>query len=333
MFPNLRITLDQWRALVAVVDGGTYANAASTLHKSQSSVTYLVQKLESQLGVKVFEARGRKSVLTPTGQLLYRRASMLIEEAAGVEKAACALSAGWEAEIGLAAEILFPQQLLLQCLDAFGRESPHTRIELIESVLQGATEALADGRANLGISGQIPIGMTGEMLVQLRATLVASPSHPLHALGRQLTPRDLRAHRQMVIRETDSRRSTRSSIDTAQRWTVSSMSTSLVAVKNGMGFGWFPLEYIADELASGALRPLPMREGRERILPLYLVHADREQAGPGVLRLAQIIHERTSSECRRVGDERRAPPTDLPRSGRSRRSGRSVHLQSAGDQS
>ena len=85
MFPNLRITLDQWRALVAVVDGGTYANAASTLHKSQSSVTYLVQKLESQLGVKVFEAQGRKSVLTPTGQLLYRRASMLIEEAAGVE--------------------------------------------------------------------------------------------------------------------------------------------------------------------------------------------------------------------------------------------------------
>ncbi len=61
MFPTLRITLDQWRALIAVVDQGGYAKAASVLHRSQSSVTYLVQKLESQLGVKVFELKGRRS--------------------------------------------------------------------------------------------------------------------------------------------------------------------------------------------------------------------------------------------------------------------------------
>ena len=51
---NPRITLEQWQALVAVVDAGGYAQAAERLHKSQSSVTYLVQKLESLLDVKVF---------------------------------------------------------------------------------------------------------------------------------------------------------------------------------------------------------------------------------------------------------------------------------------
>jgi DNA-binding transcriptional LysR family regulator len=50
-----RITLEQWRALTAVVDAGGYAQAAEALHKSQSAVTYAVQKLESVLGVKVFE--------------------------------------------------------------------------------------------------------------------------------------------------------------------------------------------------------------------------------------------------------------------------------------
>src|SRR3989442_1195404 len=69
-----RITLDQWRALVAVVDRGGYAKAAAALHKSQSSVTYGVQQLESQLGVKAFKIAGRKAELTPTRELLYRRA-------------------------------------------------------------------------------------------------------------------------------------------------------------------------------------------------------------------------------------------------------------------
>ena len=73
--------MEQWQALVAVVDADGYARAAEKLHKSQSAVTYAVQKLERLLDVKAFEIRGRKAVLTPTGQMLYLRARTLLEEA------------------------------------------------------------------------------------------------------------------------------------------------------------------------------------------------------------------------------------------------------------
>jgi len=63
----MNVTLDQWKALISVVDSGGYEKAAEVLNKSQSSVTYAVQKLQSQLGVKAFEVKGRKAVLTPTG--------------------------------------------------------------------------------------------------------------------------------------------------------------------------------------------------------------------------------------------------------------------------
>jgi hypothetical protein len=43
-----------------------------------------------------------------------------------------------------------------------------------------------------------------------------------------------------------------------------------------------------------------IREGSERFAPLYLIHADREHAGPGALRLADIIRERVGDECERV---------------------------------
>ena len=72
------ISLDQWRALIAVVDAGGYAQAAEVLHKSQSAVTYAVQKIESQLELKAFEIQGRKAILTPTGQMLYRRGASSI---------------------------------------------------------------------------------------------------------------------------------------------------------------------------------------------------------------------------------------------------------------
>lgn len=294
------ISLEQWRALIAVVDAGGYAQAADAMHKSQSAVTYAVQKLEAVLGVKAFEIKGRRAVLTATGQLLYRRAQSLLEEAGGLEKTARSLSAGWEPEIRLAVEALFPTWLILDCLASFGKEAPDTRIELIESVISGTQEALLEGRADLAIAGAVPAGFVGDPLMRLRLVLAASPQHPLHKLKRKVTLKDLRAHRQLVVRETGGDRSTRTSVEATQRWTVSNMSTSIIAARSGHGYAWLPEYKIRDELEAGTLKPLPLREGGERYVELYLVYADRDAAGPGTLRLAQIIRESVSVECSKV---------------------------------
>jgi DNA-binding transcriptional LysR family regulator len=292
-----RITLDQWAALAAVVEAGGYAKAAETLHKSQSSVTYAVQQLESQLGVKAFEIKGRKAVLTPAGQLLHRRARVLLDEAASIEKAAKSASAGWEAEIRIAGEIVFPAWLLLRCFDKLNAESPHTRIEYFESVIAGTNELLLAGRVDLAITASIPQGFDGTLLMPLRMLLVAHPEHPLHKLGRPLTMRDLRAHRQLVVRETGELRPTKTWIEATQRWTVSHTSTAIFAASLGYGYGWYPEERIRGELQRGALKLLPLRDGAERVGQFYLVFADRENAGPGTLRLGEIIHEMVKNEC------------------------------------
>ena len=293
-----RISLEQWRALIAVVEAGGYAQAAKKLSKSQSSITYAVQKLQSLLGVRAFSIEGRKAVLTPTGRLLYRRACALMAEAGSLERSARALSAGWEAEIRLAAEIIFPTWLLLRCLDRFGAESPQTRIELIESVMGGTPEALLQGQADIAISPTVPVGFLGDPLMRLRAIAAAHPEHPLHRIRRPLTDRDLRAHRNLVVRETGSQRTSRAlSVEATQRWTVSHLATSVQAARMGYGFAWYPEDAIRDELAQGTLKPLRLREGEVRFAELYLIIAERDDPGPGTLRLAQIIREAVKSEC------------------------------------
>ncbi|HMA51060.1 MAG TPA: LysR family transcriptional regulator [Magnetospirillaceae bacterium] len=295
------ITLEQWRALIAVVEAGGYAQAAQRLNKSQSAVTYAVQKIEEMLGVAVFEIQGRKAQLTGTGSLLYRRALSLVEEAGLLERAAKTLSAGWEAELTVAVEILFPSWLLFECLAKFGEESPNTRVEVLESVISGTSEALLQHRADIAISPTLPPGFLGAPLISMPIIAVAHPDHPLHHLGRPVTARDLKRHRHLVVRDSGSLRTTRVlSVEVEQRWTVSHMSSSIQAAAGGYGFAWLPEYRIQAELAAGTLAPLPMKEGGRREIQLFLVLADPDFAGPGARRLAEILLSSVHRECSKV---------------------------------
>ncbi len=295
---HARVSLEQWRAFVAVVDAGGYAQAAEKLSKSQSAVSYAVQQIESLLGLKAFEIQGRRAVLTPTGHLLHRRAQALLDEAAGVEHAGRSLAAGWEAEITIAVEIIFPIEILLKALERLALESPHTRIEIIESVLGGTPEALLEGRAQLVVSGQIPPGFIGHSLMRLRIAPTAHPNHPLHQLGRELTLRDLRAHRHLVVRDSGSKRTAASNLlEAKQRWTFSHLASSVDAAKRGYGFAWYVQDRIQDEIRRGELKELPLSGGGDRFVELYLIVADPEGAGPGVLRLAQLLSQEVAGAC------------------------------------
>jgi DNA-binding transcriptional LysR family regulator len=300
MVSSPTISLEQWRALAAVVDEGGYAAAADSLHKSQSAVTYAVQQIEKLLGVKAFELQGRKAVLTATGRMLYTRARVLIDEAASLEQSAHRTSAGWEAEITIAVEIVFPTWLLLQCLDRFGREAPHTRIEIVETVIGGAPEALRERRVDLALTPFIPTGFSGTSLMRLGFVPVAHPEHPLFKLGRRPTFKDLRKHRHLVVRDTSVKRDKRGGfLESEQRWTVGHMATSLQAARMGFGFAWYPEEKIREELETRQLKVLPLQDGGDIFGEIYLVLADPEGAGPGVKRLADILKEHVAAACRR----------------------------------
>jgi DNA-binding transcriptional LysR family regulator len=293
-----RISLDQWNVLVSVVESGGYAKAAERIHKSQSTLTYSIKKLESLLGVKVFELKGRKAALTPTGDLLYRRAKVLLEDSARLEKSAGELAKGWEAEIRIAADIIFPTWLLLKSLAEFCAERPETHLELYETVLGGTEEALAARRVEFAIGSSIPQGFVGDVLMPVRALCMAAPSHPLHQLKRELTLEDLRRHRHIVIRDSGAQRVRSAGWLNELRLTVSNKATAIHAVTTGMGYAWYPEDSVRAELERGALKPLPLREGAEKAGTIYLVFADRDTAGPGTLRLAQILREAVARECK-----------------------------------
>jgi len=285
-----RTTLEQWATLAAVVDEGGFAAAGDALDRSQSAVSYAIQQLQAALPVPLTEHKGRRTLLTEAGTTLLRRARAVLGEVAALEALAASLAQGWEGELRLAADLIFPPTLLYEALGTFGPVCRATRVEVVESVLSGTTEALLRREVDLAIVGQLPPGFLGTRLMAVEFVPVAHRDHPLNALGRAVTLEDLKRARQIVVRDSGSRRRIDAGwLGADERWTVSHIKTSIEILKNGLGFAWIPREHIAAELASGLLVPLPLAEGGSRRVDLHLVYADREAAGPATRELARIL--------------------------------------------
>lgn len=285
-----RTTLEQWATLAAVMDEGGFEQAADRLKRSQSSVSYTLKRLQEQLPMPITTAQGRRTVLTPQGELILQRARSILQEAARLERFADTLAQGWEPEVRLAVEIILPPELLLGALARFAEQAPQIRVQLIESVLSGTSEALVQRQADLAVTGMVPPGFLGDPLVQVEFVAVAHNDHPLLALDRTLTQEDLRHHRQVVIRDTGRYRQVDSGwLGADARWTVSHLTTAIAIIRRGLAFAWLPRDFVAQDLATGTLRALPLAQGGARTETLYLVYADPANAGQATRQLGEML--------------------------------------------
>lgn len=278
---NLKATLEQWRMFKAVVEAGGFNQAAEQVHKSQSSIHHAVQKLESALGLTLFLNEGRRVTLTEAGDLMYRRACYLLDEAHKIESVANSLKSGVETYLRIAVDIIFPPEMLYKALNKVSQSYPLLRIELMETVLNGANTLLKEGEVDLGIS-PFPLNSGfSEDLCEIDFIAVAHPSHPLHTMNRVITLEDLKGHRQIVVRDSSTDRKAESGwLGAEQRWTVSHVRTSIDIIRQGLGFAWLPLAIIRNELETGVLKPLPLDQGGVRKALLFLCFADGDRLGP-----------------------------------------------------
>lgn len=285
-----RVSLEQWRALQAVVDFGGFAQAATQLNRSQSAISYTVAKLQQQLGIPLLIIEGRKASLTEIGEVLLRQSRQLLNQAIALEQFADSLEQGWEANIHVVVDNLFPSEIIMQVLTQFKPLSHGCAINLTETMLAGAEDAIDANKADIVITAYLPNNVLADQIIEVKFIAVSTVDHRLQLLERKITMADLEQELQVVISDSGNRKRLNAGwLGAEHRWTVSSLETSINAVSNGLGIAWLPQHRIQTLLDQKVLAALPLTEGAEQSVSLYLIK--NQNPGPGVRLFTELLQD------------------------------------------
>ncbi|MGE3328902.1 MAG: LysR family transcriptional regulator [Acidimicrobiia bacterium] len=83
------VDLHHFRCAIALAEHGTFTRAAATMHMTQPSLSYVISRMESELGTALFDRRPRAVALTPAGEALLAPARAAVAEA---DRAAAAVA-------------------------------------------------------------------------------------------------------------------------------------------------------------------------------------------------------------------------------------------------
>ena len=74
------MTYEQLVVLHAIVTEGTFRGAAERLNKSQSAVSHMLKKLETEVEIILLSREEYRPTLTPEGKVFYRQATRVMQQ-------------------------------------------------------------------------------------------------------------------------------------------------------------------------------------------------------------------------------------------------------------
>lgn len=291
---ELGINLDQLRVLAAVVEEGSFSAAARRLNRSQSSVTYAVQKLESVIGTALFDRSGYRPDLSEAGRALLPRARRVIETNASLARQALALRQGIEPELILVVDAMFPMSFLFSALADFDRRFPSVQTRLYVESLGATVQTVLDGRADLGVVidfANVSDELVAVAMDAIELVPVAALDHPLAMAQREsgvpLEDDDLRDHLQLVLTDrSDLTKGRDNGVVSMRTWRLGDLGAKHAMLLAGMGWGNMPHHMVAADLAERRLVELeiarwPKHVRRPTIATALVYRHDRPLGSAG----------------------------------------------------
>jgi DNA-binding transcriptional LysR family regulator len=272
---NNAITLEAINVLDAIDKRGSYAAAAEQLNKVPSALSYIVQKLEEQLQVTIFQKQGRRAVLTPAGKNLLIEGRLILEAVQRLAEKTKTISNGWEPKLNIAINSPLQCDRIFSIFKSFLDKHPSVEMDISEEIMNGAWEALVDDRVDMiiGASGDIPKqkGIQTVPFCFFDPVFVVSSDHPLTQKKQPINHEVIEQYRAVVAHDTAKQwvTQTRSVISKDNYFYVPSMEYKLRAQLQGLGCGFLPRSRIQKYLDNGQLVELTLTPSSQSI-QLYL---------------------------------------------------------------
>jgi LysR family hydrogen peroxide-inducible transcriptional activator len=259
--------------LVAVAKLSHFGNAAEECHVSQSALSLQLQKLESELGVQLFERTSRKVVVTEVGKKVVRRAQELLQGRQELLDATANFIKGLPEAVRIGAIPTIAPYLFTDVHEGFQKLYPDTEPSFDEEVTGRLTKAVAVGDLDAGIlATPLEDSLLDELHLFEEPFLLAVPNrHPL-AIASHAKPKDLSKEQLLLLKDTHCVREQVMGFCTAHRVrspgqsVASSIGTLLALVRAGGGVSLIPKMAMEGTHSPGVkcveISPQPTRQVR-----------------------------------------------------------------------
>lgn len=194
--------MHQLRYVVAVARSGNFSRAAEKCHVSQPSLSQQIQKLEAELGERLFDRMKREARLTPPGEAFLRHAVTILEEVDAAKREATDARNLLGGTIRMGVLPTIAPYLLPAVMIEFTGKFPGVEIVVQEETTAGLIKQLLSYEIDFALASH-PIQDDRIVVRDLfpeELLLALPPGHPL-THKRAVSVADLKGERLIVMKE------------------------------------------------------------------------------------------------------------------------------------
>lgn len=280
----MAVPYDYYRIFYYVARYRSFTRAAKGLMNSQPNVTRAMNKLEQQLGCRLFLRSNKGVTLTPEGEKLLAHVQIAYEQ---LEEAQAELDSRRQLQSGrisIGASAIALHGLLLPVLRRFHQTYPGIRIRVMNHSTPQAVAAVKSGSVELAVV-TTPTGVAPPLkelpLVAFRDILIAGPSFAA-LRGRTLSVAELGAYPVVTLDRGTGTGALYDQFFAAHgqllrpEVEVSNPTQVLPMVQHDLGLGFLPRSFAQEALAKGEVFEVLLDEE----LPLRSICAVKDKGRP-----------------------------------------------------
>lgn len=266
------INYDFYRIFYYVAKYRNFTQAANALFLNQPNITRTVKKLENGLGCTLFIRSNRGVTLTPEGEKLYEHIRVAVEQIQAGEEELTLEKGLQSGVVSISATEVALRSFLLPVLKEYQERYPKVKLRLLNHSTPQAITALQSGLADMALvttpTGsftslnikpvktvqEVAVGGTAfSELSKKTVHLAELASHPIISLGTKTKTYEF--YSQWFLQN---------GVDFAPCIEASTADQILPMVKNNLGIGFVPRDFLSDAGGGGIFElllaePIPTR--------------------------------------------------------------------------
>lgn len=175
------MNIQQLRTFLAVVERGSFSEAARALGISQPAVTMQMQALESDVGATLVDRRYRRIELTEAGQALLPHARKVLDQIEFARSEIDALSGAVTGRLNIAASTTPGVYVIPRLLGSFVAQNPEVGVTIEVADTASVVRKVEAGEAHLGVTGGTVSSsrVSFDEIGRDELVLICPPNHPL----------------------------------------------------------------------------------------------------------------------------------------------------------